>query len=128
MYLTRVPGLINVQLSLPSRPRAPGSNALPRDQQVALEPWRLELLEIQISHEDKAVEDRAQDAIEKLELLAAKYPEVAELQAQSAVEFAGFGRWEALDETMGRLKRLLNALRKWRIGSISSWLTLGLPC
>lgn len=88
-------------------------DALSAEQQASLEPWKLELFEARVGgDESDAQRDQENDVLGKLELLAEKYADVAELQSQVAVEFAAFGRAEAASKPTLRLEQIAERSQK----------------
>jgi tetratricopeptide (TPR) repeat protein len=83
-------------------------NDVPVDQQASLEPWRLELLELRagIGAEEIQPENRIQGFLSKLESLAERYADIADVQAQSAVDFAAAGNLDLANLAIKRLEEI----------------------
>jgi Tfp pilus assembly protein PilF len=83
-------------------------NALPVDQQAALEPWKLELLELRsgIGAEQIPSAERLQAQLNKLNSLAERYADIAEVQTQSAVDFTAAGNFESANLAIKRLEEI----------------------
>jgi tetratricopeptide (TPR) repeat protein len=81
-------------------------NDVPLDQQASLEPWRLELLELRsgIGAEEIQPENRIQGFLSKLASLAERYADIADVQAQSAVDFAAAGNLDLANVAIKRLE------------------------
>ncbi len=80
-------------------------DSLPPEEQANLEPWRLELLELRSNSQvGKNQQEQEQDILGKLEGIAKKYADVAEVQSLAALDFAGFGRNQAAQEALTRLE------------------------
>lgn len=83
------------------------------DEQTLVDPWRLELLEIRIGEdESKTQTEREQDTLTKLEVIAEKYSDVAEVQSLAAVDFSAFGRLESANKALSRLEDLAERSKK----------------
>ncbi len=85
--------------------------ATPADQQSELEYWRFELLEVGfVAMSDTAAEvanlDSTESRLDRLEELAAQYPDVADVQMFAAANLAAEERAESADKCWQRLDEL----------------------